>query len=185
MVKLNLLPEKIRAAEKLKLVVLGGSAFYILLVGLLAWRMTVASAGLAAVNADIAAVETELKPLQSIADEVKKLSAEKTEQDSKKARLDALSQRQAYLVRALDLVPDFMQAGSAWLVALDQREEKDKRLIMLDGRAVSAEAWADFFTNLEAQGSVEDLKVEEAISVKEKGRELMKFRVAFALKEAP
>lgn len=185
MVKLNLLPAKVRAAELLRLAALAGMAVYLVLFGILAWRYAVAKQAQAAVEVKIAKVQAELKPLQAIAEEVKKLSNEKKEQDANKSKLNQLAQRQAYWVRVMDLIPDLMQGGQVWLVAVDQMPDRNLRRISLEGRALSLEAWADFYNNLESQALVDGLKIETppAIYV-ELPRKSYTFKVSFILKDA-
>jgi Tfp pilus assembly protein PilN len=187
-VKLNLLPAKVREAELLRLVFILGIAVYILAVGLLGWRYTVSVGVRSGVEAKISKVEAELVPLKAIADEVRKLTDEKTEQDAKKAKLGELAKRQAYLVRLLDALPDFMQGGQVWLTILDQTVEKGgARRISLEGNAASIEAWADFYNSLESQSLVSDLKIDTSPSVFTqlivKLRKVYHFKISFILKE--
>lgn len=185
MVKLNLLPAKVRSAELLRLAALGGMAVYLALFGVLAWRFAVAKQALAAVDVKIAKVEAELKPLQAIAEEVKKLSTEKKEQDANKSKLGQLALRQAYLVRVLDLIPDLMQGGQVWLLNLDQVADKNQRRVTLEGRALSLEAWADFYNNLESQALVDGLKIETPPALYlEPPRKMYNFKVSFVLRDA-
>ena len=185
MVKLNLLPSKVRSAELLRLVALVGVVVYALVAGLIGWRVLIASRGLAEVAVQVAKVDAELKPLKVIADEVKKLTDEKSEQDSKKARLVELTKRQAYLVRLLDLLPDFVQGGQVWLTTLDQTVEKGSgRRVSLEGRSLSMEAWADFYANLEAQSLVDGLKIDNPPMLGKDGtKQYFAFKVSFVLKD--
>jgi Tfp pilus assembly protein PilN len=185
MVKLNLLPSKVRSAELLRLVALVGVVVYALVAGLIGWRLLVASRGLAEVALQVAKVDAELKPLKVIADEVKKLTDEKNEQDTKKARLVELTKRQAYLVRVLDMLPDFVQGGQVWLTTLDQTADKGgARRVSLEGRSLSMEAWADFYSNLESQSLIDGLKIETAPMVGKDGtKQYFAFKVSFVLKD--
>ena len=184
MVKLNLLPAKVRSAELLRLAVLLGMVVYLALFGLLAWRFAVAKQALAAVKIKIDKVEGELKPLQAIADEVKKLSAEKNEQEAKKSKLSELTRRQVYLVRAMDLLPDLMQGGQIWLSTFDQETGKGIRRIVLEGKAVSPAAWADFYDSLDTQALIGDLKIDSPMaSSNDAGRIVYTFKVSFVLKD--
>jgi len=184
-VKLNLLPAKVRAAELLRLAVMGGVIFYLLLAGVFAWRYAVGVAAVHEVEAKIKKVEEELRPLQVINDEVKKLTAEKTEQEAKKSKLAELTRRQAYLVRVMDLLPDLLQGGKVWLTELDQLAAKGtERRVLIEGRAHSIEAWADFYANLESQNTLGDLKIEVATSAERVNqRTVYKFKVSFVLKD--
>jgi Tfp pilus assembly protein PilN len=187
MVKLNLLPAKVREAELLRLVLILGVGVYIIAVALMAWRYTVSVGVRSEVEAQIRKVDADLLPLKAIADEVKKLSDEKTEQDAKKAKLGELAKRQAYLVRLMDALPDFMPTGSqVWLTLLDQTVEKGNRRIIIEGNAVSVEAWADFYNNLESQSLVGELKIESSPAFAPLTVNLRKafhFKVSFVLKE--
>jgi Tfp pilus assembly protein PilN len=183
MVKLNLLPEKVRAAEVLRLVALVGIAVYLAAAALLGWRFLAAHQALAVVNGKIAKVDAELKPLQAIADEVKKLTDEKNEQDAKRGKLIELAKRQAYLIRLMDMLPDLMQGGQVWLVGLDETVDRNRR-VSLDGKASTMEVWADFYSNLESQSQVSDLKIDAApAATKEGNRQTYHFKVSFVLKE--
>jgi len=185
MVKLNLLPSKVRSAELLRLLALAGGVVYALVAGLIGWRLLIASRGYAEVSLQVAKVDAELKPLKVIADEVKKLTDEKNEQDSKKARLVELTKRQAYLVRLLDMLPDFVQGGQVWLTTLDQVADKSAaRRVSLEGRTLSMEAWADFYAGLESQGLVDGLKIENPPMLGKDGtKQYYAFKISFVLKD--
>jgi Tfp pilus assembly protein PilN len=183
MVKLNLLPEKVRSAEILRLLVFAGVAVYLAAAVLMAWRFLVADRALAVVNDQIAKVEAELKPLQAIADDVKRLTDEKTEQDAKRAKLVELAKRQSYLIRLMDLVPDLMQGGQVWLTIMDETSDRTRR-ISLEGKAPTAEVWADFYNNLESQSIVSGLKIDAPPTAAKDGvRQNYHFRVSFVLKD--
>ncbi len=189
MIRLNLLPAKVRLAELLRLAVLGGVVVYLGAVGFLGWRFALAKQDLAQVNRKIAKVDAELKPLEKIAEEVKKLTDEQTEQSVKRSKLEELAKRQAYWVRALDTVPDLLQGGQVWLTSLDQLDSKGGiRRIVLEGNAQSVEAWADFYDNLESQNQVTELKIEGEPSIWPSSalgvRKWYHFKVSFQLKDA-
>ncbi len=161
-----------------------GIVAYLLAALVLGWRFLAAHQDLSAVELKIAKVEAELKPLQAIADEVQKLTDEKNEQDAKRGKLVELAKRQAYLIRLMDLLPDLMQGDQVWLVNLDETTDHG-RIITLEGKAASIEAWADFYSNLEAQSQVAGLKIESPPTVVTEGsRKTYHFKVSFILKDA-
>jgi Tfp pilus assembly protein PilN len=183
MVNLNLLPEKVRAAALLRVAALLGIVAYMLAALVLGWRFLAAHQDLSAVELKITKVEAELRPLQAIADEVKKLTDEKTEQDAKRSKLIELAKRQAYLIRLMDMLPDLMQGDQVWLLSLDETPDKG-RVITLEGKAATMEVWADFYSNLEAQSQVSTLKIETApAAVVDGARKTYHFKVSFTLKD--
>jgi Tfp pilus assembly protein PilN len=184
MVKLNLLPAKVREAELLRLVFIAGIGVYLLALGLVGWRYNVSVKERLKVDVQIEAVKKALLPLKAIADEVDKLTTEQKEQKEKKDKLGELAKHQAYLLRVLDALPDFMQGGQVWLTKLDQNVDKGQRRIMLEGKAHSVEAWADFYNNLESQNLVSELKVEgDPSAAKDGQRNIFQFKVSFVMKE--
>src|SRR5262245_7655516 len=109
-VQLNLLPEKVRAAEVLRRIVLIGAAAHLLLVGLVGWRVLAARARLAKVQAGIDAVMAELnsEKLRRTVEEVERFTREKGDLAAKRSQVDVLRKRQATLVRLLDTLPDLV-----------------------------------------------------------------------------
>jgi Tfp pilus assembly protein PilN len=188
MIKLNLLPEKVRAGETLKLIILAGVAVYVLGLLLLGWRWMAANAKVNAVKAEAAAIQAKLDApeLREAVEAVDRFTKDQKEVKDKASVVNILRKRQVGLLRLLDQLPDWMLGGQVWLQSLEVSPEKNDRKVTIQGRAVSASAFALFFTNLEAQPIVTKMTlVAPPRLLNELGQKVHSFTVSFILEELP
>lgn len=187
MIKLNLLPEKVRAAERLRLILLLGAAVYVLFLLGLALRWNSARAKVAAVELEVEAVNRALNApeLQQTVREVERFTKDKGEVSAKGSQVNELRKKQATLVRLLDALPDWTLDGQVWFIKVTVTEDKGAKQVVLDGAAVSRLAFARFYTNLESQPLVKKLVLDGAgVRVAaERGLPIIGFKVTFTLEE--
>jgi hypothetical protein len=189
MIRLNLLPEKIRARERLMLIVALGILVYVLALLGLGWLWAMDVARVRAVRAEAAAIQRQLDSpeLREAVQAVERYTRDKNEKNEKASVVNALRKRQATLVRLLDSLPDWTLNGEIWITRLEAKEGKGGNpAVLLAGTATSALAFAHFFTNLDSQPLVSGLKISTAPRVEKNGqRELVSFQVSFDLEAYP
>lgn len=186
MIKLNLLPQKVRDAERMQLIVLLGALAILLGLAGLGWRWMLARAAVAAVQQSIDAVQAELNApeLREMVQAVDRFTRDEKEKSDKASVVNALRRRQATLPRLLDALPDWMMGGQAWLQAMEVKVERAERRVELQGQALSPLVFANFYTDLGSQPVVKGLKIESPpVAVVERGRSVMAFRVSFTLED--
>lgn len=186
MIKLNLLPEKVRAAERLQLIILLGLAVYILGFLFIGWRWAAASSKVADAQAAIDKVQAELSApeLREAVQAVDRFTKDQKEEADKASVVNSLRKRQVTLLRMLDALPDWMLNSQAWVQRLEVRSKGNARAASLEGRAVSPLAFAHFFTNLESQPIVKSLKLDSPLTnVTDHGKSVVSFKVSFTVEE--
>jgi Tfp pilus assembly protein PilN len=181
MVNINLLPEKVRSAEILKIVVVLGLASLALPVVFWAYRYTQANAELAAVEKQIDSVNADLNSpqLKQVVAEVEQFSKNAADLDTKRSVVDTLRKKQVVLVRLMDVLPDLIPAR-AWLTRLDVKDNKGAKNASLEGNALSADVLAELYTNLEANPVVKNLKMDSSpMAGQANGHDVLTFRLSF------
>ena len=182
MVNLNLLPQKVRDAEQLKLAVMLGVGGYALVIMLLGWRLLALHAGKAAVQVELDALVAELNSpaLKKTVDEVEVFAKEKSERDAKRSVVDKLRERQVFFLMVLDMLPDLLVGSDVWLTQMDSQDGKEGKRIILEGQAATPEDWAAFYGALETQAGVKRPQIEEPLKPKNAmGRNVSQFKVSF------
>lgn len=188
MVQLNLLPEKVRAAEALRKIILVGVAVYGVLALGLAWRFVAARSELALVQTGIDALRAELESdaLKRTVAEVQRFTTEQADLKTKKSQVDVLRNRQVNLVRMFDTLPDLLPP-TVHLTSLFVREEKGEMRFVVEGLAGTPEAVADFYVQLESHGLVLKPSLDDAPkyvdNVAGLGRDAYKFTMSFLFEE--
>jgi Tfp pilus assembly protein PilN len=181
MVNINLLPEKVRSAEVLKIVVALGMLSLALPVVFWAWRYTQANAELAAVEKQIDSVNADLNSpqLKQVVAEVEQFSKNAADLDSKRSVVDTLRKKQVVLVRLMDVLPDLIPAR-ACLSHLEVKDAKGVKGATLEGSALSADVLAELYTNLEANPVVKNLKMDSPPSASQaNGHSVLTFKLSF------
>lgn len=188
MIKLNLLPEKVRSAERMRLVVLLGAIVYAVGMLALGWSWMAARAKVAEVQVQIDSVTAQLNApeLREAVQAVERFTKDEKEKNDKASVVNSLRKRQVVLLRMLDAVPDWMMNGQVWVDRLEVLMEKGERKVNLDGQAVSPLVFASFYTNLESQPLVKKMSLVSApSSTTERGKAVVRFKVSFTLEELP
>lgn len=186
MIRLNLLPEKVRSAERLKLIVIVGVGVYAVGLLFLGWGWMRAGAKVDKVKAESAAIEAKLNApeLREAVEAVNQFTKDQNEMKEKASIVNTVRKRQVTLVRLLDQLPDWTQDGTVWVVRLEVKDGRGGREVGLEGHATSPLAFARFFTNLEAQPLVQSLKLTgPPTPVPENGQSVITFTVTFTLAE--
>lgn len=186
MIKLNLLPEKVRAAERLQLILLLGGAVYVLGLLILGWVWVSANSRVAVAQAKVDSVTAQLNApeLREAVQAVDRFTKDEKEKNDKASIVNNLRKRQVTLLRMLDALPDWSMNGQVWLQTLEVKMEKGERRVMLEGYANTPLVFAHFFTNLESQPIVKKIKLEDVPRREDQmGRSVSRFKVSFALED--
>jgi hypothetical protein len=185
MIKLNLLPQKVRDAERLQLIVIAAVAVYGLGVAFLGWRWGAAKHRVSLVDDQIAEVQRQLDApeLREAVQAVDRFTKDEKEKSSKASVVNVLRKKQVTLLRFIDALPDWMVDGQVWLTRLEVQSTSERKVFM-EGQAISPLAFAHFYTNLENQPIVKKLNMDNAPSqVTAKGKPVVSFRISFTLEE--
>jgi Tfp pilus assembly protein PilN len=186
MIKLNLLPEKVRAAERLQLILLIGGAVYLVGLLLLGWAWASAKGRVAEAQVKVDAVTAALNApeLREAVQAVDRFTKDEKEKNDKASIVNNLRKRQVTLLRMLDALPDWSMNGQVWFQSLEVKMERGERRVMLEGHASTPLVFAHFFTNLESQPIVTKIKIEDVPRREDQmGRSVTRFRVSFALED--
>lgn len=186
MIKLNLLPEKVRAAERLQLIlILGGLVYIVALLGV-GLQYTRARAKVSAIEREVDAVNAQLHApdLQATVDAVVKFSADKDAVQVKASIVNQYRKDQVTLVRFVDALPDWTLNGQVWYTNIEVKGDKGKRVVTMEGEAVSPSIFAKFYSSLETQPLVKSLNLESVVwNAVNRGHSVTKFKVTFSIEE--
>ncbi len=186
MVRLNLVPEKVRAAAALFVVMMLGVAVYAVVALIAGWYFVVLQGNLTKVNKQVADVRIELSSpaLQETVKEVAKFRAQETELKIKSEQVNVLRKRQVYLARLLDVIPDLLPPR-VWLTRIDQSDDgKGGRRVLLEGFAAGPESLGEFISNLESNGLVTKLRMDDSpTKAIQFFRDVVKYRLSFVFEE--
>lgn len=186
MVKLNLVPEKVRAAAALMVIVMVGLAVYVLLAGGVGWAYFSLRAQLKEVRqqSDLVRAELDSPELRDTVKEVELFTAQNADLNVKKELVNLLRKRQVYAVRLLDVLPDLLPPR-VWLSKIDQTEDaRSGRRVMVEGFASGPEPLADLVANLESHGQVSKLRVDDSpVKATQLSREVIKFKLSFTFED--
>ncbi len=182
MIKLNLLPAKVRAAEALRLILLVAAAVYLLAVLGIAMKWTQAKARVAAAQREVDAVNAELNSpaLLSTVQAVEKFTKDKADEQAKASIVEAYRKQQVGLLRLLDALQDWTASGDVWLEHVGA--DNGTGQVTLDGSATSTMSFARFYGMLENQPLVKGLKITQKPSSRlVRGATVDVFQVGFSL----
>jgi type IV pilus assembly protein PilN len=185
MVNINLLPEKVRAAETLKLVVIIGTLCLTLPLLFWTYRYIGDKAKLAAVEQKIEVVNSELNSpkLKQVVQEVEQFGRDRADLDAKRSVVDLLRKKQVTVLRFLDVLPDLVPKR-AWLTKVELKDEKGSRKVFLEGMALSSEVVADLYANLEAHAVIKNPSMDAApTQVLQRGKSIVNFKLSFAIED--
>ena len=186
MVTIDLLPEKAKVADVIRLYVLGGVALYLLAGGAFFGMRMSALGELNELKNQTAEVEKKLEALGSIQSEVAKLAKNKSTLEKDAEVLTTLRLRQSIWVNVLDLIPDVMPA-SATLTEIKnaggkgKASSKDSTMVTLKVFGLDREVIPALYTALEGRqeiGTVTVDKVQNNVSTVG-GKQGFSFEVTF------
>jgi Tfp pilus assembly protein PilN len=158
MIEINLIPQKVKKAKKMQMVILAaGAGGAVIAVGMLAfvfyWQSKTA-----AIESQIKKIDAESASLQDKIAEVKRITAMEDTYKKKKSIIDSLLLAQSMWPELLDRVGE-MLLPDMWLTSLQQDRLKDEGVIIkIQGLALSKVVIADFLNRLESSSLIMDLK---------------------------
>ena len=182
MIKLNLLPEKVRAAALLRLILIVAAGVYLLGLFGLGIRFSQARARLDEVQREVDAVNAELNSpaLLSTVQAVEKFTQDKADEQAKASIVEAYRRKQVVIARLIDSLPDWTMNGQVWFDHLVV--EGEKGAVGLEGDAVDSLAFARFYTLLESQPIVNKLAMPDRPGpIVVRGLTVWHFKVTFNL----
>lgn len=180
MIKLNLLPAKVRASERLRLLLLLGVIVYLLAGVGLGLRYTQARARVEEAQKAVDAVYAELNSpaLISTVQAVEKFTKDKADEQAKAGVVSNYRRQQATLPRLLDSLPDWTLDGAVWFDHL--KFEAAKSQATLEGSTLTPLDFARFYALVESQPIVSKLNLtaKPTLAVL-KGKNVTHFIIAF------
>ncbi|HXB98321.1 MAG TPA: hypothetical protein VNZ54_09720 [bacterium] len=164
MIKLNLLPEKVRAAALLRVIILVAAGVYVLGLLGLGFRYTQARARVDEVQREVDAVNAELNSpaLLSTVQAVEKFTQDKQDEQAKASVVESYRRQQVVLSRLLDSLPDWTLSSQVWFDHLIV--DAVKGTVSLEGDAVDQLCFARFYTQLESQPLVSKLVMTDKLT---------------------
>jgi Tfp pilus assembly protein PilN len=187
MVNINLVPEKIRSAENLQVIVMIGALSLLLPVLYWGYRYQGKRAELASAKADLDALNAELSSpqLKQVVADVEQFTKDQAELDTKRSVVDQLRKRQVLLVKLLDLLPDIMPRESR-VFTLKVTDVKAAKQVEMACEFRATDAVATVYENLEASPLVSALEMSNAMSTKVVGgRNVITATYKFMLQDTP
>jgi Tfp pilus assembly protein PilN len=182
MIKLNLLPEKVRAAALMRLIIVLGVVVYILGLLGLGFRYTQARARYNEVQHEVDAVNAELNSpaLISTVQAVEKFTQDKADEQAKASVVESYRRKQVTLARLLDSLPDWTESGQVWFDHI--LADADKGTVTLEGDSMDPLAFARFYTLLGSQPIVTKLAMpDKGTMATVRGYSVMHFKVTFSV----
>jgi hypothetical protein len=160
MVNINLVPEKIRSAENLRIIVMVGALSLVLPALFWGYRYQGKRSEEAQVEKDLSALQAELDSdaLKTVVMEVEQFTKDQADLDSKRSVVDTLRKRQVMLLRLLDLLPDIMP-GTARVRNLKVADSKGTKGVELTCDFLAVDGVATVYENLEASSMVANLEL--------------------------
>jgi Tfp pilus assembly protein PilN len=161
MININLLPEKIRSAELLR-VSIGLAAAAVLMVAVgIGYVFFQKQAQLSEVKKQISVVQAEMDSgeLKAMVQAVEEFAQQKKLLEDRQASIDKFRQSQVYWVSLLDLLPDVMPE-QVWIQSLSLAgEEKGKKKIEIKARGLTQQDAARFYSNIEGLQGASEIKL--------------------------
>lgn len=157
MIEINLIPQKVKKAKKMQMVIMGaGLGGAVVVAGMLAfvfyWQSNTAK-----VESQIRKIDAESASLQDKIEEVKRFRAMEDIYNKKKAIIDSLLVEQSMWPELLDRIGE-MILPDMWLIGLSQDRIKDEGIVIkIQGYALSKVIIADFLKRLESSSRIMDL----------------------------
>ena len=160
MVNINLVPDKIRSADTLKIIVTIGVISLSLPIAFWAMKFQGKRAQLAVVKSQLADLNKELESpqLKQVVADVEQFTKDQSMLDTKRSIVDELRKRQVVLLRLLDLLPDVIPAR-ARINSLAVIDEKGAKKVTMICDFTALDAIASAYENLEASPLVINLEM--------------------------
>lgn len=160
MVNINLVPEKIRTGETLKILFVVGAISLVFPVLFWAGRYQQKNGDLAAKQAELAAVQAQLDSphLKEVVAEVEQFAKDQADLDAKRSIVDELRKRQVIIPRFLDLLPDLFP-GDGRVDNLVISDQKGVKHCVMTCDFLSLEGVATVYENLDSSNLVAKLSM--------------------------
>lgn len=186
MVGINLVPERVRSAEKLKIIIAVGVVAQALPILFWLWRYGGVKAELSLVEDEIIKVNSELASpqLKNVVAEVEQFTQDRQNLESKRSVVDVLRKRQSTFVRLYDVLPDLVPRRS-WLRKMETISDKGKTKIQVEGTAMAPEVVAEFYSALQSHPSIKDAEMTESpkVTTLPGGSEAVTFKLKFSAED--
>ena len=186
MIKLNLVPAKVRAAETLRMIVILGGFVYALGGAGVDWQWGQAHAKLTAAEREVDAVQAELDApdLQDAVKAVKKFTDDLASVKAKASVVNQFRKDQVTMVRILDAVPDWTMNHQVWFTNLEYKGEKTHHTVALVGNALSRALFARFYSFMDSQVLVKGLALDTVpADVQIRNTPCVQFKVTFSIED--
>lgn len=186
MIKVNLLPEKVRAKEGLRRNILLGSALLLAVgfgIGAFYYQKV---AALKAVQQQITRIHAEMESpeLKKVVQAVSEFTLQRQELDSQQAVVNAIRTKQVALLKVMDVLPDVL-APRMWLSDVTATLEKGGFKVVVRGFGSSSQEVALFFSNIENLGIFKAVNMDDCCTVANQlGTKVVNFTVSFIFEGA-
>ena len=187
LVQINLVPDKIRSGETLRVIVLVGVVSLFLPVLFWAYRYQAVRAERVAVEKELQGLKDELASpqLKQVVAEVEQFTRDEADLAAKRSVLDQLRKRQVMILRLLDLMPDLLPADSR-LRSMNVTDAGATKHVELGVVNRTNDAVAEVYNNLESSSLIGKLQMTEGPSpVVVGGRNMVRATYTFDLQDVP
>jgi Tfp pilus assembly protein PilN len=160
MVNINLVPEKIRSTENLRLIVMVGAISLVLPALFWGYRYQGKRSELAQAEQEVKALNAELNSdaLRNVVTEVEQFTKDQGDLTIKRSVVDQLRKRQVLLLKLLDMLPDIVP-GTARIKRLAVTDVKGAKQVELGCDFNAKDGVATVYENLEASSLVGSLQL--------------------------
>ncbi len=186
MIQLNLLPAKVRNAQRMRTVLLAAGIVYGVAALVLGWQWGRAKARLARAERETARVQAQLDSpeLQEAVKAVQKFADGMAAMKAKASVVNSLRAQQVPLLRVLDLLPDWTLDGQVWFNEIVASDAAGRENITLSASALSRVLFARYFDFLDGQPLVLGLALQTAPSdAMVYGIKSVQFKLTFAVED--
>ncbi len=183
MIEINLIPQKLKKAKQMQLLVMGGVVIAGAIVAGLAGILIMQTKQMADIDSQIKRIDAESSSLQDKIAEVKKYDAADAAFKVKMAIVERLLKDQSFWPEFMDQLSALM-LPDMWLTAITQGKDKDDGVIIqVTGRALSKVIVADFIKRLEECPKVMDLAAAKIGEEKYNLMTVSNFDISFTYKK--
>ena len=153
MIRVNLLPEKVRNAEGLRTDIILASIALALVVGGILYLYQQGLSGLHAIQKERAAVDAEKNSpeLKKMVADVEEFAKQDKNFHDQLANLNRFREKQVFYVKLLDMLPDLVP-DNAFLTDVNEASDKGAIKVTVKGNAMTPDDVSKFYMALEGQG---------------------------------
>jgi Tfp pilus assembly protein PilN len=153
MIRVNLLPEKVRNAEGLKTDIILAAIALALVAGGIGYLYQQGLSGLHAIQKERAAVDAEKNSpeLKKMVADVEEFAKQDKNFHDQLANLNRFREKQVFFVKLLDMLPDLVP-DNAYLTDVNEASNKGAITVTIKGNAMTPDDVSKFYMALESQG---------------------------------